>query len=302
MTNPVQVNAVLLCGGFGTRLERDLKSNSTKDSPYGLPPFQQLVGVPKGLLPVGRQDRLLLDYWLLMIQDTLRNNNDNVSLSNCVYLVCNGLHHKQFLAWAEAAKTQFKDLEIKITCNGIERNEERNGSVVDLQKALETFGLLSSHVLVIAGDTLLTKFTLGPFLGQAASALSSNATSSAILVHYPISDEETLKSGVLQINQESGQCVGFLEKPGPTGTVSRLGCPCFYLLTPQAIASLDVFLELKRGLGLDAIDASGRWVQWIVNDTKDHGQVFSLSVNGRLDIGGLASYLEAHEYVQQNML
>ena len=64
---------LLLCGGFGTRLERDLKAAITEqgskngNEPLGetgaaepqqygnLPPLEELLGLPKGLLPVNRK-------------------------------------------------------------------------------------------------------------------------------------------------------------------------------------------------------------------------------------------------------
>ena len=56
-------------------------------------------------------------------------------------------------------------------------------------------------------------------------------------------------------------------------------------------------------MGLDAIDASGKWVQWIVESQKEqqhpYGLVFSLPIHGRLDIGGLESFADADKEMRR---
>jgi glucose-1-phosphate thymidylyltransferase len=43
---------------------------------------------------------------------------------------------------------------------------------------------------------------------------------------------------------------------------------------------------------LEEIDAAGKWIAYLVKNR----DVYSLEIAGRLDIGGLESYLEAEDY------
>lgn len=322
---------LLLCGGFGTRLERDLKAavaeqgtkngneplaatGAVEQQRYGnLPPLEELLGLPKGLLPVNRKP--LLDYWVEMF---VKYHAESTASVLEVFLICNGLHESLFKDWACHLEASFGGkVCIKIACNGITENANRNGSVADLKLAIDTFHLASppeSKLLVVAGDTLLTRFDINEFLTNCEAVFAANPECGSILVHYTISDAETRKSGVLELeetassvssashNVRARKCIGFKEKPGPEGTNSRLGCPCFYLLRGTATASIPVFLQEKQGMGLDAIDASGKWVQWIVESQQQErnsfGTVFSLPIHGRLDIGGLSSFVDADEYMR----
>lgn len=47
--------------------------------------------------------------------------------------------------------------------------------------------------------------------------------------------------------------------------------------------------------GLEEIDASGKWISYLVKNR----DVYSLEIQGRLDIGGLESYLEAQRYLEK---
>lgn len=99
--------------------------------------------------------------------------------------------------------------------------------------------------------------------------------------------------------------VKFLEKPGPLATKSRLSCPCFYYLPFSAIHLLSLFISEKTtgGAGggdtrprLEDVDATGKFVEWLIND---YGKmpVYAVQASGRLDIGGLESYLIADKYL-----
>ena len=54
------MKALLLAGGYGTRLERDLRSDSGKD-------YRHLIDVPKPLLPIG--DKPLASRWMECLED-----------------------------------------------------------------------------------------------------------------------------------------------------------------------------------------------------------------------------------------
>ena len=57
------------------------------------------------------------------------------------------------------------------------------------------------------------------------SAIASPAA--AAVTTYTVGDLETRKYGIIEIDGDGIIC-GFLEKPEPEMTKSRLACPCFY--------------------------------------------------------------------------
>lgn len=258
---------LFLCGGFGTRLEADLKlSNLDSD--------RKLVGVNKGLLPL--LGKPLLSYWLETIDKAK------------AFVVCNSAHIEQFKKWAADEELEQSHL----FSNGVMTNEMRNGSVKDLYLAIEHFRLYNEKVVVIAGDTLLKQFSFHQFFQD------SNQVSGSVVLSYIITDLDCKKSGVLILDNSTNdtlpRVVGFLEKPNPSETESRHGCPCFYLLKPDAIATLVTFLDIYRNKGLEPIDAAGKWIEWLIHQVP----VYSLMIKGRLDIGGLKSYREAEQYLK----
>ena len=54
------MKALILGAGFGTRLERDLKNDTSNQ-------YTKLIGVPKPLLPIGRVP--LITHWVRALQD-----------------------------------------------------------------------------------------------------------------------------------------------------------------------------------------------------------------------------------------
>ena len=65
---------------------------------------------------------------------------------------------------------------------------------------------------------------------------------------------------------------------------------------------LQQFLDIKGESGsvLDEIDATGRFIAYLVGSTDM--DVKSFKISGRLDIGGLESYIVADEYVTRHNL
>ena len=51
------MKAVILGAGYGTRLERDLKNDTSAQ-------FSHLIGVPKALLPIGPFGDALISHWV----------------------------------------------------------------------------------------------------------------------------------------------------------------------------------------------------------------------------------------------
>ncbi|KAL2915554.1 hypothetical protein HK105_204956 [Polyrhizophydium stewartii] len=294
-------NVLFLAAGYGTRLERDIRADATGAHAH-------LLGVPKALLPVCGEP--LLDHWLRLLETTAGASGAAAGpaatgrdLSH-VYVVCNAHFHPQFAAWAADRGLPASH----VLNDGTASNATRVGAVGDLALAIAHFGLAEAGrppLLVVAGDTLmLADFDLARFVAAGEAAPGS------LVARYTVSaDADTLKTGILEIEPDAAaagsggggdggvaRVTGFLEKPAPEDTPSRLACPCFYYLKPDALRLVDTFLHEKRleNAPLEQIDASGKFVQWLIH----RHPTYSFAISGRLDIGGLATLIEAEEYMR----
>ena len=262
-------NTLFLAGGYGSRLARDLTAAS----------LTHLLNLPKGLLPLAGKP--LLSHWL-----------DRFSFSRC-YLISNHLYLDQFLAWSQTVSPSPVVID-----NGTLSNETRLGSIGDLEFILSRLPRLSQDpLLIIASDTLFLKdFSLSDFVNAYAreSALAPARPSLWVTCYTLPPDQSTAKSGILELDSNNN-VVQFLEKPAPSETRSRLACPCFYLIPPQALPLVSEFLKEKSACPLEDKDATGKWIAWMVNKYP----IKAMHISGRLDIGGLASYNEAQKYMAE---
>ena len=104
------------------------------------------------------------------------------------------------------------------------------------------------------------------------------------------------KSGIVELD-ERGYVTQFLEKPNAKDTKSRLGSPCFYLIPENALHFVSDYMnEMKsKNVPISQMDASGTWIAWLVGKFP----IKAVSISGRLDIGGLASFIEAEDYLKR---
>jgi NDP-sugar pyrophosphorylase family protein len=65
------MKVLILCAGYGTRLEQDLQ-NATKTSEQ----YRHLVGIPKPLLPIG--ERPLISHWIAQINESTDCDVDGI--------------------------------------------------------------------------------------------------------------------------------------------------------------------------------------------------------------------------------
>ncbi|CAO3663572.1 unnamed protein product [Umbelopsis vinacea] len=204
-----------------------------------------------------------------------------------VHVITNAACYDAFVSWAKRNNVP----EPNIASDGTTSNETRLGAVPDILEGVKRFGLQSDNVLVIGGDTLfLHDFDLATFLAD------FHKTSACLVTAYKVPDEVVHKVGIMEINNE-GTVTGFVEKPQPTETTSRFACPCFYLFHQQSLHLLQDFLNecQSRNAGLQEYDATGKFLAYLW----PRFPVQTLLISGRIDVGGLASYIEAIEYFEQ---
>ena len=274
-------HVLFLLGGFGTRLAKDLDLDDAHDS---------LKGLPKGLLPLGPEERPLLDHWLERLSGEYASDQ--------LFYISNALYYPQFVTWLHP---QHLDHPQHLAKNESLRNQDRLGSIGDLELAVFVkFPVLQSKpLLLIAGDTLfLNDFDLrAHFL---VHTISSSLPPPVLVACYPCSDAQCSKTGILSLQDSPSwpkSVIQFYEKPLPSETDSRHACPCFYYIPTQALPLIQAFMTEKQR-ELTQVDAAGKWIAWLVQ-TQAY-PVSAVPISGRLDIGGLDSYLEAHQYLSSS--
>jgi glucose-1-phosphate thymidylyltransferase len=102
-------------------------------------------------------------------------------------------------------------------------------------------------------------------------------------------DENTTRTGILEVD-DTGKVTNFLEKPQPHETLSRLACPCFYILCKDALNFLKKYVSNAKTL--KDVDATGQFIAALFKQVP----VMTYSISGRFDIGALDSYIQANDY------
>lgn len=256
------MRAVLLAAGYGTRLEHDLRNDSSGQ-------YIHLEGIPKPLLPVG--GFALITHWIRAF--------DQVPKITSVVVVINDLHKRLYEAWAEGQARH-----VKIVSDGSRNNEERSGAVACMK--IGSAGNLED-TLFVAGDTLLPKdFSLKTLVDK-FEALCVHEKEACLVLSAPVSEENVSKHGIIEVG-ERNRVTQFLEKPRPQDTTSRLQCPCVYLMASGSLQYLENFLEENCNAPLSCRDATGMFIGTLVHQAP----VFAHHITHRYDVGGLKSYLQ----------
>lgn len=262
------VGAVVLAAGYGTRLERDLRQDTS-----GL--YGHLVGLPKALVPVGGKP--LLDYWMEAFE------RSGVAP---VYVVCNTRHEEHFKRWAEGRAFPLDH----IINDGSTCNEERKGAIGALHLAMKMKDL-SGDLLAVAGDTLFdTDFKLEEVIDH----FKSLAAGESLITYYEIKDrQEVTKRGIIEVD-ENDKVTKFLEKPKVEETESSKACPPLYIYSKSAVPLINQYVDEAEGK-LALVDAPGSLVAWLSARTT----IRAHRLPGRFDIGSLGDYIQADAYFQK---
>ena len=110
----VNYAAILLCAGYGTRLERDLRNAGDET-------LRELIGCPKPLLPL--DGGVLIDKWVRALFQ-----HPQIGVHG-VHLVCNQAHAAYYQSWAARRGLP----EHALCVDGTISNEDRLGAIADLQ-------------------------------------------------------------------------------------------------------------------------------------------------------------------------
>ncbi|XP_056886333.1 glucose-1-phosphate adenylyltransferase isoform X2 [Takifugu flavidus] len=266
------MKAVILAAGYGTRLQRDAAADTSGR-------FAHLVGAAKPLLPVGRC--ALISHWV-----------HSLTASGCVdsiFVITNALYSSAFEEWASNLTN------VKILSDQTTSNEGRLGAVACLQLAVKHFNI-DDHILVIGGDTLFKEDFSLTKVKQRFSELQAKCEDSCLLLSYQCKDEETHKYGILEVDGDH-RVLCMKEKPHQSETTSRRACPCFYVLSRKSLPLLDTFMEEKKEAPIEARDAPGNFVSWLIQ----RKPVYIHEISGRFDVGNLPSYIECDLYFREKL-
>ncbi|XP_029461863.1 uncharacterized protein LOC115093770 isoform X2 [Rhinatrema bivittatum] len=264
--NTLNMKAIILAAGYGTRLLRDLQTTNYKE-------FQHLLDIPKPLLPIGHLP--LISHWVAALEATADVTD---------IFVTNDLYYAKFEEWAQKYKS------VKIINDGTKSNEERLGAIACLQLVLDKFRI-DDHIIIIAGDTLFFEdFSLRDVIAKFEKLQHENDQANLVLA-YLCQDEETKNYGILETD-ENLKVTALKEKPSSDETESRRACPCFYLLSKYTLPLIQVFLEGKKNAPIGEKDAPGHLIAWLVS----RQPVFVHMISGRFDVGNLPMYISCNKY------
>jgi glucose-1-phosphate thymidylyltransferase len=199
--------AVLLCAGFGTRMQPLTRNR------------------PKALLTVG--GRPVLDYLMDQLVEMPQLNRS--------ILVTNAKFHDRFKRWQEtwAAALISKGLSFVLVNDGATANQNRLGACADLGLALRR-EMDFEAALVSAGDNIYL-FPIRPLWKRFLQAAHH------CLVALPEKRKRILQRSGVPVFGDGSRVLSVREKPPqPTGT--RL-CAPLYFLKPSAADHLNRFLQ-----------------------------------------------------------
>lgn len=201
------MNAVLLCGGFATRM------------------YPLTRNFPKPLLQVA--GRPVLDYLLEQIA--------GLGSISRVHLVSNSRFHEHFCGWRDEhlRRGTCGAVDIHVYNDGCMDNETRLGAAGDLALTLKMIGV-PDKVLVSGGDNIY-RFDLAPLWREFLQGDTHRVVGLAAAA-----EENLQKTGVLEFGSDE-QVLRLHEKPEQPP--SRWTCPPLYFFQPSVWAELDNFLQ-----------------------------------------------------------
>jgi len=198
-----------------------------------------------------------------------------------VYVVTNNKFAADFQAWADGYVARQPKLSFTIVNDGSTSDQDKLGAIGDMHFVVKNENLLSSDLLVVAGDNLFSQ----PVDAFAAHARNFPAT----LAVYDVGNLEAIKKYNNITTDASGKIVHFEEKPAnPTSTLTGIA---LYYYRKDVLPLLDTYIAEGNNA-----DQPGRFVQWLYTRT----EVNTWQVPGTwFDIGSKETLEEANEIFKQ---
>ncbi len=198
------MDALVLCGGFATRLE----------------PITLFV--PKPLLPIG--GRPILDY----IVDDLADAPE----VNRIIISTNMKFAEQFRYWANNKSASGIRKKLELVVEPALHNGEKFGAIKGIRFAIEKAGV-ADDLIIIAGDNFYSSS-----VSEAIKGFAREGRKPTVCVHDVGSLGEASRFGIVKM--ESSTIKEFEEKPvAPTSTMASTG---IYIYPKEALARFEEYL------------------------------------------------------------
>src|SRR3954447_14193680 len=181
------MNVLILAAGYATRL------------------YPLTLNKAKPLLPVGGKPIIewLVDH--LMEIDELQ----------IIHIVTNDKFAKDFQAWADDYQARHPKAHFKIINDGSTSDANKLGAIGDINLVLTRESLMTSDLLILAGDNLFSE----SIRGFVEFARNTEAT----VALYDVGDIEAIKKYATVTTDASGVITAFEEKPQkPTTTLAAI--------------------------------------------------------------------------------
>lgn len=248
------MKALILAAGFGTRLH-PLTEN-----------------LPKALIKVRTKP---------IIEHTIKKLQEIEELET-IYIISNNKFYMQFLEWLDYFKNNNEiSKKIIILNNGINKEKDAKGAIVDLQYALNI--IKEDNLFVLASDNLFA-FNLQNLINFAKEKNSSS------VVLKIINDLELVKKYSCVLLDKENKITFYEEKPLlPRSNICSTAC---YFLKKQD-------LELIKNHDFRTQDCQGGVIEFLYKKSDVHGKIFE---DFWVDIGSSKELEKARKSYNQKHL
>ncbi|MBS3116792.1 NTP transferase domain-containing protein [Candidatus Woesearchaeota archaeon] len=212
--NP-EINALVLAGGYGTRLSASLESYHGEHQIFLQ---QSVVGKPKGLISI--RGKALLDYHLEQAQSV------GVSLEN-FHILSNATFYDQFRAWAKSKNIPPEN----VFNNDVTNNEGRNEQNKELILSVQRLGI-RKPLLLFYSDTLVFDEHGLADLSSLVKGYALDGHSRVVVYHKT---KEAYNHGVVEFDNQRN-LISFREKP--KGVNEGWVNASVYLFSPATLKEL----------------------------------------------------------------
>ena len=247
------MKAIILCAGYATRL------------------YPLTQDTPKPLLEV--DGMTILDHIMLRLSFLAEIDE--------VCIITNDRFFPHFSAWAE--KASYDGLQTVVVNDQTTSNDDRLGSIGDINFALKNTGWNESFLL-INGDNLCT-FSLNP-------AMSRFNRSGHTILTYDVGSREIAKLYGVPFVDDSGKVTDFVEKPAqPQSAMVSIG---LYYYGPETPALIDEYVRTAP-----SVDKTGDFVGWLAGRCDVYTHEVRPDDGLWFDIGTLEELEKAGETIRE---
>ncbi len=249
------MKAVVLVGGFGTRIEEIAQ------------------GRPKTLLEVYDEKGNIKPIFYLLLDKINKTNNYGENVVDEILVVTNEKYHSQMKVACKDYKKQVQNsVPIRLFNDGTTCNDNRLGANGDLQwlkGKMDKYGINYDEIMIIAGDNYFD-FDLIDVIDY-FDIKKYGDTKPTVFVAKTFKDEELIeaKKGFAMLKlDDKNKIVEMVEKPAANGIEidSNMGAIALYVMSGKNFSLIDNFMEENKD-NPKAKDALGNFGSYLMKNT-----------------------------------